>query len=386
MQNQRGSVSIFIVVFSALFVTIITVSFVSLMIRGQQQALSADLSNSAYDSALTGVEDAKQVLLKYRQCLRTMSAYTNCPAIVSSFGNPSCGMVKEALVGSDDGKETLIESKSESVAAGPGNSSSLDQAYTCVQIDYLNDFKETELADGESELIPIDSRGERFTKVRISWFQKSQGMPSTLVNRTNTLMPDKDTWDRATPPILRTQLIQHGTSFNSGDFDADQTNGSNTKTAFLYPLGGFTVPTVIDLNAVDNRSATAPGLKSPEPINCRADRYAGGEQYPCVAEFGLPDPTGSATNRSLYLQLQPLYNGAKIRVELIDSSGTVVQMVAPTIDSTGRANDLFRRVKVGVSFNGDYPKATFDVRGNLCKDFWVTNTEFNDNPSCRVTP
>lgn len=375
---QKGAVSIFIVVFSALFVTIITVSFVGLMIRGQQQALNADLSNSAYDAALAGVEDAKRMLLKYRQCLATNSTSAECNSLRNMFANPACNMVKRSATNFTDNSETemLIES-SDSTDTSSG---SLDQAYTCVTVAYTADSKEMLVRDGESILVPIDSSGESYNRISISWFTKdpAAGLNINLPNGTTTELPTKAQWmnvgaGNTRPPILRAQWIQHSATFNAADFDSDKTENfasvANTKSLFLYPNYQVTSTNTF---ATDNRSDVVQATKAPAQAYCSSSFYNDG-QYACTIDLDLPDPIGNTGVRTGYLNIGAIYNSTKVKVAL-KSNNDPVPIVAPTVDSTGRANDLFRRVKVGISFTGEYPRANFDISGNLCKDFSVSNT------------
>jgi hypothetical protein len=387
LKRERGAVSIFVVVFSALFVTIITVSFVGLMIRGQQQALNADLSNSAYDAALAGVEDAKRMLLKYRQCLRTNSNSAECINLRNMFANPACNMVKRSATNFTDNSETemLIESSDSTDTS----SKSLDQAYTCVTVAYTADSKEVLIRDGESVLIPVDSAGTSYNKVSISWFTKdpAAGLNINLPTGVTTTLPSKTQWmnvgaGNTRPPVLRAQWIQHSASFNAADFDSDKTENfatvANTKALFLYPNSQVTSTTSF---ATDDRSTIAPSTKAPAQVYCSASFYNDG-QYACTLDLDLPDPIGNTGVRTGYLNLGAIYNSTKVKVAL-KSNNDPIPIVAPTVDSTGRANDLFRRVKVGISFTGEYPRANFDITGNLCKDFAVSNTTDGYDPgSC----
>ena len=59
IKNKKGAASFYIVAFSTLIMVIIAASFAAIIISEVTRTSNDDLAQSAYDSALAGVEDAK---------------------------------------------------------------------------------------------------------------------------------------------------------------------------------------------------------------------------------------------------------------------------------------------------------------------------------------
>ena len=353
---SKGAVSIFVVITTALLITVVTVSFTRLMIRDQQRASDTDLSQSAYDAALAGVEDAKRALVRYRQLPASNS--------LSTLDLSECNAISQILTGDSTGSEVMI------------GQSSLDQAYTCVQIDTLtDDFIGSARAD-RTQLVPLAASGQ-FDRVKIEWFSRDDipenGTIDVPANGSSSDLPASSDWVQNRPPVLETQLIQTHSSFNLNQFDNTSGGRSNANTLFLYPKQLASSPI---RNFMDDSRRNA----ASSPIDVRCDTALLSELYACSAIIQLPAPiAGSAGSRSnAYLRLVPRYNSTHFRVTMLNGSNTVqFDGVQPTVDSTGRANDLFRRVSARIEAGADttaYPDAAFDVRGNFCKTFMVTDT------------
>ena len=80
----------------------------------------------------------------------------------------------------------------------------------------------------------------------------------------------------------------------------------------------------------------------------------------------------NANAENAYLGLTSLYNGARYQITLLNS-GLPVDFagVQSEIDSTGRANDLYRRVKTRVELKnsvGLVPSEAVYTEQGICKD------------------
>ena len=360
------------------------------MLKDQQAATTSDLSQSAYDSAQAGVEDAKRLLLLNQSCQNNTAPSTvNCAIITAALTPPpgetesACdALAKAGLVG-ETNNETIVQ---QSVS---DNDAKLDQAYTCVKIAVNTDDYKDSLIQNQSSMIALRGVSD-FDTIEISWFTASDapsssgqtvGFPTTGPNV--SLPPIGSKWQANYPSLLRAQFIQTGTNFALSDFDNSQPgNKSDANTLFLYPsaTGVNTLSYALDAR----KSPT----NTPQQISC-SPSFATAE-YACTATISLPSPIdGNTVNRNAFLNLSALYNSTSYRVRL-KKGATYVQFagVQPIVDSTGRANIMFRRVQsriqLGDSFT--YPTSELDLEGDLCKNFTITDNDSGYINSSTCTP
>lgn len=370
--HQTGAVSLFVVIFTALLITTITISFMQLMVKDQRQAMYSDLSESAYDSATAGVEDAKRLLLMQQDCIGSTS--DECAAITAAIASNECTTLSTIFGGSESGEASIIQTEGDR---------KLEQAYTCVKIkqntsDYLGSIE----ANTVATLVPL--RGvDAFDTVVVSWALSRNGADTTLPTSTDAQLPVNTTtnWPESHPSVLRTQLINGGGGFSLTDFDGDR-----SKTVFLYParVGLDTFPIGGSEDIAGRRSTSA----TPQRVACRMNAASGGYACKAALTIGSMIPGGSTTT---FLNLMAFYNATDYKVELkqggIDGSIVDFANVQPEVDSTGRANDLFRRVVSRVQLNNTfhYPVAALESRNSICKNFSVTTDPGDYTNRCNPT-
>lgn len=389
-QRKNGAVSLFVVIFTTLLMTIVTISFTRIMLQDQNEATNTDLSQSAYDSAQAGVEDGKRALLRY------LSLCNN--------GEPGCQGAKDSINSSECNAAVLtLSGVSQSVAGDipvkTGNNSALEQAYTCVKVSLnTDDYLGTFTSQDQTKVIPLNGVAG-FNTVQVEWFNVDDAGGNVLdllswanVNPGSALpLRRTSSWPDNRPPVMRTQIIQFASTFDLGQLETSNSVSSDNNTVFLYPFASPTAsPTNItgyDMrsngyqNIISTIGSSTIKSNQPVPIYC-VSSYSGGENFACKAQIKLPDTVGGA-RQNLFLRLMPLYNGSNYRVTLLDNANPVqFNAVQPEIDSTGRANTLYRRVATRVELTDidfPYPDAEIDIEGSFCKNFSITDDEDDYN-------
>ena len=393
--NHRGSdgvVSLFTVLFTTLLLTVLTVGFMRLMIQEQYQAQNQDLAQSAYDSAMSGVEDAKRVIRACRQ-----GSVQACNALDNSA--TTCNTVYLAgIVGTGADTETTISS---------GNTAdmTLNQAYTCVKItteseDYLGNLYES-----KSKIIPLRATGS-FNRIVIQWMHKSDGsiggegfaggnvndLTAPMSPDTNlTSLPKKEAWSATAPAMLRamTVLPPNASSVSAADLDgpiASTTFLRPTVTALSEDMDASTLNTNVDVGLA--RSAVdAGGMAHPVSVTCSKRLFLEDNDYACKATLMMPaGQSVPAESAVAFLRLTSLYRDTAYRITLFNDSNPVMfDGVQPTVDSTGRASNIYRRVASKLDVGSYEPlinvDATVTTTGSLCKDFYITD-EIADGAVC----
>ena len=369
---KKGGVSIFIVIVVGVLVSIMSASFLRLMFRDQEQASKLDLSQSAYDSAQAGVEDAKRFLRIFRSACGPSGTGVfegvthNCNAMRDAIQNDSCYVLATAGIGNAN-SETIVQTNS-----GAGGASSrdadLNQAYTCVKIrmntaDFLGRTN-----DGAPSVINL--RGATaFNRVRIRWHSRenmTNGNSIALDSLSNPLARpniNAQNWrNQNRPAILKAQFYGYipgsGGSSSNMDMPTVRRNESSSQATTDYTF-----------------------TKCSDRMDVNSNTYA------CETTVNI----GRSVNPGdvLYLRLTPLMNDSNFRVELLNNDRVVdFNGVQPKVDPTGRANTQLRRVESRIGFNDtNFPVPLFSAQTEsneepICKEFSVTRLT-NSNVNCR---
>ena len=399
---KKGGVSIFIVMVVGVLVSIMSASFLRLMFRDQEQASKLDLSQSAYDSAQAGVEDAKRFLRIFRSACGSSGTGSfegvtyNCNAMRSAIQNESCYTLATAGIGNANG-ETIVQTNS-----GAGGASSrdadLNQAYTCVKLrmntaDFLGRTN-----DGSPSVINLKGTAA-FDRVRIRWHSRenmTNGNNIALDSLSNpSVRPriDSRNWrNQNRPAILKAQFYGYipGVGKSSSSMDTPYPDDGNGASEMLfYPTNSTSAlsSNVSNMPTVRRNESSSQATTDYTFTRCSDRMDANSNAYACETTVNIGRSVSS--NDVLYLRLTPLMNDSNFKVELLNGDNVVdFAGVQPKVDSTGRANTQLRRVESRIGFNDtNFPVPLFSAQTEnekepICKDFSVTRLS-NSNVNCK---
>ena len=370
-RSERGAVSIFLVIFFALLIGVITISFIGIVIRDTNQSTNNDLSRSAYDSAEGGIEDAKRAIALYANDCNA-NGQPHCDAMYNKyFSADNC----TAFMGIVSVLHPGVTPDKNGVPVQEGSATNaFNQAYTCVNVttdtvDYVNNE-----SPYQSDVIPLKSTAQ-VDGVTLNWFTHADAGSddnaaftprdtcSVTAGASTCALPNEGGWDaggrKYTPSLLRVQLI----SYNANGIINEDDLKNNSHTVFLYPSASGV--RTADFDTINKTPANGDNAPPIIPVQC-----GGNDQFACSVTLGL----GTNIGKTSFLRITPVYKATTFQVKLTGAGNPLFDGVQPIVDSTGRANDLFRRVQARVRLQNQvlYPEYAVDVDNSLCKDFSVS--------------
>lgn len=340
---KSGAASFYVVAFSTLILMVIAASFATAIIAELTRSSNDDLAQSAYDSAMAGVEDAKLAFANYRTCLtvpgvkgdklNNSDADIGCDDIVYWVSHPDgdgdvydgCNMVAHVLgrIGKRDEENDVDLSSGVSVNEGDPDSD-MDQAYTCTKIKTrTNDYRATITPLNPYKIVKVsfadDVRANDIHSVKLSWHSATKD--NSLDNYANepeafqaqarfiSAIPTKAL---PTPATLAVQLLQSSTSDGNlkiltekSTFSQVESGKTDRATVYLVPThnsdlarrsndlnetalsrGIFNADSKNVVNATDFASTNDHAKDYPLITYCSTDA---GEEFACSVIMKLPN-------------------------------------------------------------------------------------------------
>ncbi len=310
--DEGGLISIAVTMIIAAMLTLMAVGFAKLSGREFRQALDQQLSSQAFYAAESGIN----------------------AAIINPSRTTSCS------------SPTPISTDSSA-------------AVTCVLVnDEPTTLEYSDISDAGSTVIPLHSSDTvPIASVTISW--QSKDGKSVFSNDCDGKLFKPSDWGDKTP-VMSAMLIP-----SQGFANRDDLN-SKTQKLLLYPSAAGSCGATAGQYAASNNHANKGGHGN---ANCDTSNTP---KYCSVVINGLDGVVGGS---EYVLRLISVYNHATVSVTARDTAGNDVKFedAQVEIDSTGKASDVVRRLKVNIPHTDNkwanklYPEFTVESMNGLCK-------------------
>ncbi len=401
---RSGAASFYMIAFSTLILLILAVSFAAVIVSEIERTSNDDLSQSAYDSALAGVEDAKLAYHSYLECRAQESPSSACQSVVAlvDTAHPKCSMVGEILGRAGSDEEVLIEDSNRDI------SNNMQQAYTCVKLKtILNDYRATLTSSESTRVVKVkfanEVKADDIETMKVKWYSNSDSNGYSYTNfiSNGAVFPKIGSYTTAAPPTISLAMVQTAQDFTLSDFSRTSSGRTNLGMMYFVPTGSVasasssrTSGTLGDyqgayISGRGNYISKSNVVKSndkktkntPYAVYCPDNS---GDEFACSVTVELPKPfvnewdaAAAKRNDDTFMFVVSLPYGrpetdfsleffckqnqlcvsevavVEEGVENVVENQASLDGVQVQIDSTGRANDLYRRIETRMESSGD---------------------------------
>lgn len=397
-KTKRGVASFYVVIFATILFGVMTLGFMRIILSESSQSSDDDLSRSAYDAAMMGVEDAKTAVNRYYECLRTSNS-ANCQGslIFDDDCTNGIGIANYLYAGNYDGGEVVIQ---QGVASGEADDGT-GQAYTCVIVrDTVPDYRGVLSSDTRTKVIPLaiydengnSSKISTVKKIRFSWYSVlNEGDKSALdfADGSNTFGVLATTPPTITLSFIRVSNNTQIATLHSAN--GDDYGSYNYATFALLPVrSDGSVNTVINSGEIVKNGNVTGDTKIPRtPVNVNCNERA--TDFVCAVDLDVSGLSFSNSD-SVFLVASMPYGDVTTdfmaaMYEETDDKPVDFVGVQVSVDSTGRTSDLVRRVETRLDPADLYfPYPQFEVTmdgtgdGSISKNFWITANCWYNQP------
>lgn len=330
-KNQSGMVSIMVTMILMVVMSLIVIGFAQISRRNQRQVLDRQLSTQAFYAAESGVNDIRQLIKTNgappakTDCANTGAYYSSLQPVVNSTYNIS---------------------------------------YSCVLVNPTPTQLQFNSVDNTSStVIKIESADPAapIKTLTFNW-QPNASVSSPLAfcpTAATNVFSTSANW-KCGYGVLRTDLAS-----TDGPFTAS-TLATSTMTNFAVPVSG----------ALGTTLNYAQGASNPNTLNTVACTTT-------KCQLNIDNMQGHA---SYYLRMSSLYLGVPLQINGTDINGNAVKFTGAQIiiDSTGKAQDVLRRIQTYVSATGRSdrnanPDNAVSSFGPVCKRFSATGNYFSND-------
>lgn len=289
--QQTGFVSIIVTMIIMVLLSLIVLGFAKVSRRESRQGLDRQLASQARYAAETGINDA-QSYLKNNGTL-SATASSSCNTYAAGTGPAGTGGLPSAVMAD------IADNVS----------------YSCVLVDStVEELVYNGVDTSQQVIVPVKANSS-ISQINIAWQGPSGGTNYALCPPP---LSASGSWGSCPVGALRVDIIPG---------DSISMAGGNGWGTLLYPVG--------------SGGSTSVSVGSVQGKQVRTNCGSGTPPRNCSMTF-----SGFSTLSSYYLRIRPVYQSANIYVSATDGGphNLILKGAQATIDSTGRAGDVLKRL------------------------------------------